>query len=264
MKNDPSNRSDATPPASGEPPLATRYVPRVIPTAAQSSEPKTARTDLSYATPVVLPYTSARRRAKVLVWLIWLMILIELVGIWLAFERLSVTRARLVDETLSDEPTPAALNVGTVAIFVVIVYVVCWMMWVHRTYRNLPALGAGGLRFTPGWAVGCYFIPILNLWWPFRVMRETWIGSDPHASPRTAALTLIACWWFLSVLKMLYNVAATWIWYVDPRAGTMHALALTEFGRLPVAVALLALEIVIVRKLTQRQEHRAAAIRPIK
>ena len=46
------------------------------------------------------------------------------------------------------------------------------LMWVHRAYRNLPALGARDMAYSPGWAVGWWFIPFLNLVRPYQVVRE--------------------------------------------------------------------------------------------
>src|SRR5690349_16122694 len=34
-----------------------------------------------------------------------------------------------------------------------------FLIWVHQTYRNLSALGAQDLTYSPGWAVGYFFIP---------------------------------------------------------------------------------------------------------
>jgi hypothetical protein len=47
-----------------------------------------------------------------------------------------------------------------------------FVIWVHRMQANTFALGVLGLRYTPAWAVGWYFVPIVNLWMPYRVMRE--------------------------------------------------------------------------------------------
>jgi len=41
---------------------------------------------------------------------------------------------------------------------------VAFIMWFYRAYSNLPRLGVtGGLRFGPGWAIGAWFVPFLNL-----------------------------------------------------------------------------------------------------
>jgi hypothetical protein len=47
-------------------------------------------------------------------------------------------------------------------------------IWMHRAFRNLPALGEQGLRWSPAWAAGGWFIPLANFVIPYRVMRELW------------------------------------------------------------------------------------------
>jgi hypothetical protein len=38
---------------------------------------------------------------------------------------------------------------------------VVFLVWFYRVHANLTALGAGPLKYTSGWAVGCWFVPIL-------------------------------------------------------------------------------------------------------
>jgi hypothetical protein len=75
-----------------------------------------------------------------------------------------------------------------------------FLMWIHRSHRNLSAFGAQGLTFTPGWAVGWWFIPIFNLFRPFQIVREIWQASDPGmpagaAWRRAPSSPLIGWWW---------------------------------------------------------------------
>ncbi len=56
-----------------------------------------------------------------------------------------------------------------------------FLMWIHRANRNARALGAQDMRFTPGWSVGWFFVPLLSLWKPYQAMKEIWRASqDPH------------------------------------------------------------------------------------
>lgn len=68
-------------------------------------------------------------------------------------------------------------------IFIISVIVVS--MWIHRAHANLHDYGFEGLEFTPGWAVGWYFIPLANLFKPFQAMKElynTSFGADDRFS----------------------------------------------------------------------------------
>lgn len=45
------------------------------------------------------------------------------------------------------------------------------VLWMRRAYYNLEVLGAP-TEFSDGWAVGAWFIPLLNLVRPYQIMRE--------------------------------------------------------------------------------------------
>ncbi len=78
---------------------------------------------------------------------------------------------------------------------------ITFLKWIYRAYKNIQGFGAEGLRFSPGWAVGYYFIPILSLIRPVQVMNEIWRASDdPRNWPRRPGSWVIASWWTLFLL----------------------------------------------------------------
>jgi hypothetical protein len=78
---------------------------------------------------------------------------------------------------------------------------ITFLKWIYRAYKNIQGFGAEGLRFSPGWAVGYYFIPILSLVRPVQVMSEIWRASDdPRNWPRRPGSWVIASWWTLFLL----------------------------------------------------------------
>lgn len=87
--------------------------------------------------------------------------------------------------------------VGIVTFIIVIGTFVLFGVWIHRTDSNVHALGATGLRFTPGWAVGWYFVPVANLWKPYQAMSEIWRASkNPAGWQSESAGGLLRWWWF--------------------------------------------------------------------
>ncbi|MDQ3720152.1 MAG: DUF4328 domain-containing protein [Actinomycetota bacterium] len=70
--------------------------------------------------------------------------------------------------------------VGGIQAIVGLALIVVFLMWFFRAYRNLPRLGVRTLRHKPGWAVGGWLVPILNLWRPKEIANDIWRGSDPH------------------------------------------------------------------------------------
>jgi uncharacterized membrane protein len=97
--------------------------------------------------------------------------------------------------------------IGLIAILqlpIFILTVIFFLIWLHRSYKNLDPLGARHLEHTPGWAVGYWFIPILNLFKPFQVVRDIWNESDPDVDPEMGFLSggggtpaLLGVWWAL-------------------------------------------------------------------
>ena len=84
-------------------------------------------------------------------------------------------------------------------VFAVLFAGIPWLMWQHRAQSNLRALGAEGLRFTPGWVVGWWLIPFANLALPPQTMNELWKASDPKAGAvdwkAATGTAFLALWW---------------------------------------------------------------------
>ncbi|QYO65100.1 DUF4328 domain-containing protein [Leptolyngbya sp. 7M] len=45
--------------------------------------------------------------------------------------------------------------------------IVLFLVWLYRAHKNLFSLKPTHLDFSPGWAVGWWFIPFLNLVRPY-------------------------------------------------------------------------------------------------
>jgi hypothetical protein len=50
--------------------------------------------------------------------------------------------------------------------------IVMWLIWQHRAQSNLFARRVPGLRYTPGWCVGWWFVPFANVVVPYLCVRE--------------------------------------------------------------------------------------------
>ena len=134
---------------------------------------------------------------------------------------------------------------------------IAFLAWMHRAYRNLPALGANRLGYSPRWAIGAFFVPVLNLVHPYQVVRELWreSHSDPAGAGTTLSPTLVRWWWVLFVASVL----------ADPVIGRLAEAAMGRLdagGRLELLVvgemaeiAAGALAIVIVTRITRLQEE---------
>jgi len=59
--------------------------------------------------------------------------------------------------------------IGVFEIVLLIGAAVTFLVWFHRVDKNLSALGGRDLKYTPGWAMGGFFVPFLNLVRPSQV-----------------------------------------------------------------------------------------------
>lgn len=159
------------------------------------------------------------------------------------------------------EPSTPELVLGCVSLpylLGTILSCVFFLIWMHRVSANLPALGRATPRFSPGWAVGCWFVPFANLVWPYQAMREIWIESAP-GSESSGGSTAIVKWWWAAWL--VSNIIGSIAGRVSLTAESAQVAAAAEWcavlaSLIGIAAALLAF--VIVRRITKNQDVRYA------
>lgn len=111
----------------------------------------------------------------------------------------------------------ALLAYGSVSVLTVLAsmaYFTLFLTWLYRMYKNLFWFSAAGElppRYTPGWSVGCWFVPIMNLFRPAQVMADVFLISDPGSTaeaPYTMS-RLVQAWWAVWLISTVFaNIAA--------------------------------------------------------
>jgi hypothetical protein len=158
------------------------------------------------------------------------------------------------------------LAVALAGVFVATAIV--FLMWTHRAHRNLPALGAERLKFSPGWAVGYFFIPILNLFRPYQVMCEIWRESDPARLPmrdetsgitKVSSTAVVGLWWSFSLLVHIANQAARPLCDKSTPEGVLTSLWIV-MPIVVLAIAAATLAAVMVGRIDVNQSKRYAMI----
>jgi hypothetical protein len=222
---------------------------------------------------VVEPYEPLRTRAYVAIGFLAANIVTHLIAAVSKFMQIDllykvmegltdVTRAQLLANDTRETVVQIVVLVNFVAAAVV------FLVWLYGAYKNLRPLGANP-DTTPGWVVGYFFIPILNLFRPFQVFQEIWRESDPetvtaagvrpmHAFVAGSSKSLlVVVWWGLWLLS---NIVA-WIAYNwDSKAQILNDYIIASWismaNDLLTILAAIAC-IIIVKKITDRQDERA-------
>ena len=151
-------------------------------------------------------YRSARLRLN---WVRTLLILVALAA------GLSVaTAGRAL--ALEDWGAGDGRRIGELAVGLGLVATLCWFgvyvasaIWTGRMYHNLFALGICELRFTPGWGVGAWFVPFLNLVRPKQIVDDIWRVTDPACPPSWAwrdrpASGVVLAWWGMTLAALVF------------------------------------------------------------
>jgi hypothetical protein len=133
-------------------------------------------------------------------------------------------------------------------------------MWIYRVACNARALGARGLDDKPGWAVGWYFVPFMNLARPFRAMEQIWRASTMPGQwqKRTSAPPLLRWWWGA---WLIFNFGGYLVMRSTPHSSDIQDLirqAQLALGLSPIAIAANVLFLMIVLGLTRIQEQQYA------
>jgi len=86
--------------------------------------------------------------------------------------------------------------VGSILFYILTIIFFC--IWTNKSMKNVWAMDSYSKpEISPGWAVGFYFIPIVNLWKPFQAMKEIWSLSVPEKS----SSSILGCWWALWIIS---------------------------------------------------------------
>ncbi|NEE36078.1 DUF4328 domain-containing protein [Streptomyces sp. SID7982] len=150
----------------------------------------------------------------------------------------------------------AAISQGVALLATGVVFII----WFHRTRRNAEVFDPSVQRMGPGWAVGGWFVPIANFWFPYRVASGVWEASAqtrPDGGWRTVPRTPLNLWWGAWVVSLLCTQAAERLW---ERAEEAEAIVragglLAASDAVDIVAAVLA--VLYVRAVTGMQVERA-------
>lgn len=134
----------------------------------------------------------------------------------------------------------------------VLVCMVFFLMWVFRVNKNLRRLSHAPMVFTPGWAVGWFFIPVACLWKPYQAMREIWRVSHRDAN---APLHLLGWWWLLSLLSSMMGMQVARSWFGAETSDDYACAALVSVGCDVVDAVAAFLTVLVVKRIAAAYEE---------
>jgi hypothetical protein len=145
----------------------------------------------------------------------------------------------------------AAGTAQGVALVVTAVVALCWL-W--RIRVNAEVFDASRHRLRRGWTIGAWFCPVVNLWFPRRIVADSWDASTPWGV--RSGHTLVNAWWTVWLADLFVGRFAD---RSHRRAGTADELREAAGSMLfsdCLGVAAAVLSLVVVTRLTRLQERK--------
>jgi hypothetical protein len=211
-------------------------------------------------------FKSARTIATVLVVALCLVILVDVIAAFIDIQRIDLLSRIISDGSYTLEEAEASDNAfATVGVFQLIVFIVTavvFLIWIHRVSKNLKPLGSQNQKYSPGWAIGWFFVPFANLVLPFLVTKEIWKASEPKLTDGeswrgTSVSPLVPAWW---VLYTVSNIVGNFVARMALSGGETAtdllneswAWLISDVIEIPAAI----LAILVVWGITSRQDEK--------
>ncbi|WAC18369.1 DUF4328 domain-containing protein [Luteolibacter sp. SL250] len=189
----------------------------------------------------------------VLVVLLGLIVLIDTVSLLLNFSQHVMLSRSFTDEEATANDSRQGM-VFVVRLITFIATTVCFCMWIHRANRNSRGFGAQNMQFTPGWAVGWYFIPFANLVKPCQSMAEIWkVSGDPFGWTQRKAGPVVATWWTLWILNNISSNVASRLSGNARNIVDLQASTVAWMVAIGISIASAVSAIILVRGVYRRQ-----------
>jgi hypothetical protein len=133
----------------------------------------------------------------------------DLIALWADFVMYDVA-GDLVNGDVVDAQVERAdqlyFATGVVQTLTLITSTVLFLCWFHRVRVNAEVFNPFGHAKKRGWAIGSWFTPIVNLWFPRRITVDIWEASSPWGAPRSYGL--VNTWWTFWVISLVAGRAA--------------------------------------------------------
>jgi hypothetical protein len=138
---------------------------------------------------------------------------------------------------------------------------VLFLIWIYRAHKNLRALGASDLKYSPGWAIGGFFVPLVNLVRPYQVVMEIWRSSAPEmrgsfgaAWKHEGSSLFIVLWWGAWLISRTLDSMGAFMFIGAPTRDQLSVATRFRLVTEVISIVSAALAMMVVLKINTRQE----------
>lgn len=151
------------------------------------------------------------KRARIVQVVFWIMIGFTFVSIASNYLELDlllrIQEGELVDEATANASDQRQGVIGILQTILTVISAVVFLNWFRRAYGNLHRVDAENLHQKESMSVWVWFIPILSLYEPVKIMKSIWTETQKSIQRFNPAFVLkngtlaIGVWWTLFLLS---------------------------------------------------------------
>lgn len=196
------------------------------------------------------PNDARAKRVIIFIWITMGLQLISAISAYFQYQLLNDVKNGVA--ITMEAATANDLREGIINFVLGIIYLltaIFFIMWFRRAYYNLKQKSKL-TSYTDGWAAGAWFVPILNLFRPFQIMKELYtltpstLKKHGITSPIELNQNLLGIWWTLwIVVSVIDNVS----FRMSFRAETLDSLINSTLIGIVSSILFIPLSIVIVK-----------------
>ena len=215
----------------------------------------------------VKPFASGHARALLVVVFLAIFIVVCLFSVAADIEAISLTSRGAEGAYISYSEAAAVDDhiaiASSLQFLAFIITAVFFCIWIYRAHKNLLSLNSHNLKYTPGWAVGWFFIPIFSLFRPYQVTREIWKASDPRTDITNGTTwrnapgsPLLGWWWALWIIASFGGyIVSRLYWYAEDWDSLLGAsYAYLGYDILSIIPSILA--VMVILNIDRRQKEK--------
>jgi hypothetical protein len=181
------------------------------------------------------PNEQRSQNAILLIWIALALNCISLISSYFQYDLLQTAanggEISAEDITSNDNREQA---IGIIQIIVFVVSAITFIQWFRRAYFNLH-LRVNRLSHSEGWAAGCWFVPIVNLFRPYQIMKELFHEThfflkrnEAHTSEHLSMPSL-GLWWTFWIIDRFFG---QFVFKYTMKAETIEELTTSTIAQL--------------------------------
>lgn len=153
---------------------------------------------------------SNEQRAKIAIYLVLSVLIVEVISLISDFMQYELLQNSANGTSLSMDEANANDTrqqiIGIVYLILYLISAITFIQWFRRAYFNLHTR-VNNLTYEEGWAAGAWFVPIVNLFRPFQIMKEMYnetcriLGTDNTNIAKPLTTNALGIWWTLWIIS---------------------------------------------------------------